>query len=91
MFGPVASPFYSVRFNSAEEIETKGIQPGDVVYCAPKVDEFTHYVFVEKLKQYCQNSTLLYHCMSDTSEQFSGQVSNCAVLSFCLSCLSVLC
>ncbi|XP_041362610.1 uncharacterized protein LOC121378485 [Gigantopelta aegis] len=51
VFGPVASPFYSVRFNSAEEIETKGIQPGDVVYYAPTVEQFTHYVFVERLKK----------------------------------------
>ena len=50
IFGPVQSPFYSVRFNSAADIEALGVSIGDEVYFAPEESEFTTYVFVNQLK-----------------------------------------
>lgn len=49
--GPVASPYYSVRFNTADEIVEKGIQPGMSVFFAPSMTEYTHYVFLAQLQQ----------------------------------------
>lgn len=51
VFGPVSSPWYSLRFNSTEDIANKGIAVGTKMFCAPKVDEYTNFVFVEHLKQ----------------------------------------
>ncbi|XP_071128351.1 H/ACA ribonucleoprotein complex non-core subunit NAF1-like isoform X1 [Mytilus edulis] len=51
VFGPVALPWYSVRFNSLEDITNKEVSIGTKMYCAPKVDQYTNYVFVEHLKQ----------------------------------------
>ncbi|XP_013420485.1 H/ACA ribonucleoprotein complex non-core subunit NAF1 [Lingula anatina] len=51
VFGPVPQPCYSVRFNSAEDIESKGVTVGQVITCAPEVEDLTHYVFVEQLKR----------------------------------------
>ncbi|XP_052070582.1 putative uncharacterized protein DDB_G0282133 [Mytilus californianus] len=51
VFGPVALPWYSVRFNSLEDIINKEVSIGTKMYCAPKVDQYTNYVFVEHLKQ----------------------------------------
>ncbi|XP_061182515.1 H/ACA ribonucleoprotein complex non-core subunit NAF1-like [Saccostrea echinata] len=51
VFGPVGSPWYSVRFNSTKDIEKKSISSGQKVYCAPKVEKLTNYVFVEHLRQ----------------------------------------
>ena len=47
--GPVKMPFYSVRFNSAEDIEEKGIEIGDKIYYAPEEEQFTSFVFVNNL------------------------------------------
>ncbi|XP_048763866.2 uncharacterized protein LOC125671923 isoform X2 [Ostrea edulis] len=51
VFGPVGSPWYSVRFNSTTDIESKSLCCGQKVYCAPKVENLTNYVFVEHLRQ----------------------------------------
>lgn len=51
VFGPVSSPWYSLRFNSTEDIANKGITVGTKMFCAPKVDKYTNFVFVEHLKQ----------------------------------------
>lgn len=50
VFGPVGSPWYSLRFNSHKDIEKKSISCGQKVYCAPKVENLTNYVFVEHLR-----------------------------------------
>ena len=50
VFGPVGMPWYSVRFNSVEDIQKREITVGMKVYCAPRVEELTKYVFVEHLK-----------------------------------------
>ena len=49
VIGPVAQPYYCVRFNSREDIDSKAITNGMDVYYAPKNDTFTSYVFLEQL------------------------------------------
>ncbi|KFV82485.1 H/ACA ribonucleoprotein complex non-core subunit NAF1, partial [Struthio camelus australis] len=51
IFGPVLHPFYVLRFNSSEHIKAKGINVQDSMYFAPSVEDFTQYVFAEKLTQ----------------------------------------
>lgn len=51
VFGPVLHPFYVLRFNSSEHIIAKGITVQDSMYFAPSVEDFTQYIFAEKLKQ----------------------------------------
>ncbi|NXX20036.1 NAF1 protein, partial [Podargus strigoides] len=51
IFGPVLHPFYVLRFNSCEHIKEKGINVQDSMYFAPSVEDFTQYIFAEKLKQ----------------------------------------
>ncbi|XP_019377279.1 PREDICTED: H/ACA ribonucleoprotein complex non-core subunit NAF1, partial [Gavialis gangeticus] len=51
IFGPVSRPFYVLRFNSPEHIKKKGINLKDAVYFAPSVEDFTQYIFAEKLQQ----------------------------------------
>ncbi|XP_049626224.1 H/ACA ribonucleoprotein complex non-core subunit NAF1 [Suncus etruscus] len=51
IFGPVAHPFYVLRFNSSEHIESKGIKIKETMYFAPSMKDFTQYIFTEKLKQ----------------------------------------
>ncbi|NWU94484.1 NAF1 protein, partial [Upupa epops] len=51
IFGPVLHPFYVLRFNSPEHIKAKGINVRDNMYFAPAVEDFTQYIFAEKLKQ----------------------------------------
>ncbi|NWX27704.1 NAF1 protein, partial [Notiomystis cincta] len=51
IFGPVSHPFYVIRFNSSEHIKAKGINVQDSMYFAPSVEDFTQYIFAEKLKQ----------------------------------------
>ncbi|XP_017094500.2 H/ACA ribonucleoprotein complex non-core subunit NAF1 [Drosophila bipectinata] len=48
VLGQVADPLYCVRFNSNKEIKDRGINIGDVVYCAPKT-EHTQFVILSKL------------------------------------------
>lgn len=49
-FGPVKTPWYSVRFNQLENIKAKGVKEGMPVYCAPREDSFTKFVFTDSLK-----------------------------------------
>ncbi|NXU56268.1 NAF1 protein, partial [Turnix velox] len=51
IFGPVLHPFYVLRFNNSEHIKAKGINVQDSMYFAPSVEDFTQYIFAEKLKQ----------------------------------------
>ncbi|XP_053392452.1 H/ACA ribonucleoprotein complex non-core subunit NAF1-like [Mercenaria mercenaria] len=51
VFGPVKTPWYSVRFNEASNIEAKGLKEGMPVFCAPREDSFTKFVFVDSLKR----------------------------------------
>ncbi|NXI85318.1 NAF1 protein, partial [Rhipidura dahli] len=51
IFGPVSHPFYVIRFNSSEHIKEKGINVQDSMYFAPSVEDFTQFIFAEKLKQ----------------------------------------
>ncbi|KFV89437.1 H/ACA ribonucleoprotein complex non-core subunit NAF1, partial [Fulmarus glacialis] len=51
IFGPVLHPFYVLRFNSSEHIKAKGINVQDSMYFAPSLEDFTQYIFAEKLKQ----------------------------------------
>ncbi|NXX92387.1 NAF1 protein, partial [Centropus bengalensis] len=51
IFGPVLHPFYVLRFNNSEHINAKGINVQDSMYFAPSVEDFTQYIFAEKLKQ----------------------------------------
>ncbi|XP_038610984.1 H/ACA ribonucleoprotein complex non-core subunit NAF1 [Tachyglossus aculeatus] len=51
IFGPVSHPFYVLRFNSSEHIEKKSIKLKDTMYFAPSMEDFTQYIFTEKLKQ----------------------------------------
>ncbi|NWU17527.1 NAF1 protein, partial [Cephalopterus ornatus] len=50
IFGPVLHPFYVLRFNSSEHVKEKGINVQDSMYFAPSVEDFTQYIFAEKLK-----------------------------------------
>ncbi|NXD07455.1 NAF1 protein, partial [Nothocercus nigrocapillus] len=51
IFGPVLHPFYVLRFNSSEQIKVKCINVQDSMYFAPSVQDFTQYIFAEKLTQ----------------------------------------
>lgn len=48
VFGPVAEPYYCVRFNSNDQIKEKNICLNQMVYCAPKT-KYTNYVFLAQL------------------------------------------
>lgn len=50
VFGPVSSPLYILRFNSEEQIRSRGLTEGMTVYCAPALKEFTSYILVQQLK-----------------------------------------
>ncbi|TWW59665.1 H/ACA ribonucleoprotein complex non-core subunit NAF1 [Takifugu flavidus] len=50
VFGPVSSPLYILRFNSADQILSKGLMEGLTVYYAPSVKEYTKYILVQELK-----------------------------------------
>ncbi|KAI9193380.1 Gar1/Naf1 RNA binding region-domain-containing protein [Polychytrium aggregatum] len=45
-FGPVARPMYSIRFNSALDIDRERIKVGQSVFCVP---DLVHYVFTQVL------------------------------------------
>ncbi|XP_053364242.1 H/ACA ribonucleoprotein complex non-core subunit NAF1 [Clarias gariepinus] len=51
VFGPVCQPYYILRFNSQEDIEQKELKIKEPVYFAPKIKDFTEYIFVEQIKQ----------------------------------------
>jgi H/ACA ribonucleoprotein complex non-core subunit NAF1 len=48
VIGPVARPFYCVRFNSATHIKQRGVERGMDVFFAPRT-EHTTFVFLEQL------------------------------------------
>lgn len=50
VFGPVSSPLYILRFNSAEQIKSKGLTEGLTVYYAPAIKEYTGYILVQQLR-----------------------------------------
>lgn len=50
MFGPVSSPLYILRFNSVEQIKSKGLTEGLTVYYAPAIKEYTGYILVQQLR-----------------------------------------
>lgn len=50
IFGPVSSPLYILRFNSADQISDKGLKEGLTVYYAPTMKEYTGYILVQELK-----------------------------------------
>ena len=45
-FGPVKQPFYSIRFNSREDLEKLNVAPGESLYFSP---DFSELVKIEKL------------------------------------------
>ncbi|XP_017349749.1 H/ACA ribonucleoprotein complex non-core subunit NAF1 isoform X2 [Ictalurus punctatus] len=51
VFGPVCQPYYILRFNSQEDIEQRDLKIKEPVYFAPKIKDFTEYIFVEQIKQ----------------------------------------
>ncbi|XP_072945165.1 uncharacterized protein [Epargyreus clarus] len=48
VFGQVTEPHYCVRFNSAEHVRARGVQPGADVFVAPHTPH-TNYVFLTDL------------------------------------------
>ena len=50
-FGPVQTPFYSVRFNNEADIDQRNIHVGDKVFYAPDMMEYSNFVFVAQLKK----------------------------------------
>lgn len=51
VFGPVCQPYYVLRFNSHDDIDQKDLKIQDPVYFAPKIKDFTDYVFTERLQK----------------------------------------
>ncbi|KAI4901549.1 hypothetical protein NFI96_013087 [Prochilodus magdalenae] len=51
VFGPVCQPYYVLRFNSHQDIEQRSLGIGEPVFFAPKIKDFTDYVFVEELNR----------------------------------------
>uniref|UniRef100_A0A3B5M7M4 H/ACA ribonucleoprotein complex subunit n=1 Tax=Xiphophorus couchianus TaxID=32473 RepID=A0A3B5M7M4_9TELE len=50
VFGPVCSPLYVLRFNSSDQISSKGLTEGSTVYFAPALKEYTEYILTQQLK-----------------------------------------
>ena len=48
VIGPVTRPYYCVRFNSEEHIQSKNLRKGQQIFFAPKT-EHTTFVFLEQL------------------------------------------
>lgn len=57
-FGPVQTPFYSIRFNMDRDISDKNVHVGDKVFYAPDMMEFSNFVFVAQLKKYVHLSVV---------------------------------
>ncbi|XP_067247049.1 H/ACA ribonucleoprotein complex non-core subunit NAF1 [Chanodichthys erythropterus] len=51
IFGPVCQPYYVLRFNSHDDIDQKDVKVRDPVYFAPKIKDFTDYIFTERLHE----------------------------------------
>jgi H/ACA ribonucleoprotein complex non-core subunit NAF1 len=50
-FGPVQSPFYSIRFNSPEDIAKMNIEQKMTVFYAPEDLDCTKLIFVSQLQK----------------------------------------
>ena len=50
-FGPVQSPYYSVRFRCPKQIHKSGISVGESIFFTPNNTQFTKYVFTHHLMQ----------------------------------------
>ncbi|XP_016414313.1 H/ACA ribonucleoprotein complex non-core subunit NAF1-like isoform X1 [Sinocyclocheilus rhinocerous] len=51
VFGPVCQPYYVLRFNSHDDIDQKDLKIRDTVYFAPKIKDFTDYIFTQVLQK----------------------------------------
>ncbi|CAI8021746.1 H/ACA ribonucleoprotein complex non-core subunit NAF1 [Geodia barretti] len=51
-FGPVRTPFYSIRINSVNDLPSLGITFGDEVYVIPAHPTLTKYVFPQELMKW---------------------------------------
>ncbi|XP_013878208.1 H/ACA ribonucleoprotein complex non-core subunit NAF1 [Austrofundulus limnaeus] len=49
VFGPVASPLYILHFNSEDQINSKGLTQGMLLYYAPSIKEYTGYILTQQL------------------------------------------
>ncbi|XP_063331727.1 H/ACA ribonucleoprotein complex non-core subunit NAF1 [Pelmatolapia mariae] len=50
VFGPVSSPLYVLRFNSVDQIISKGLKEGTTLYYAPAIKEYTGYILTQQLR-----------------------------------------
>nr|DBA29055.1 TPA: hypothetical protein GDO54_009322 [Pyxicephalus adspersus] len=50
IFGPVPHPFYVIRFNSKDHVESTGIELKNNMYYAASVQDFTQYIIPDALK-----------------------------------------
>uniref|UniRef100_A0A3Q2UUI2 H/ACA ribonucleoprotein complex subunit n=1 Tax=Haplochromis burtoni TaxID=8153 RepID=A0A3Q2UUI2_HAPBU len=50
VFGPVSSPMYVLRFNSVDQIISKGLKEGTTLYYAPAIKEYTGYILTQQLR-----------------------------------------
>ncbi|XP_030580478.1 H/ACA ribonucleoprotein complex non-core subunit NAF1-like [Archocentrus centrarchus] len=50
VFGPVSSPLYILRFNSVDQISSKGLKEGTTLYYAPAIKEYTGYILTQQLR-----------------------------------------
>ncbi|XP_067936697.1 H/ACA ribonucleoprotein complex non-core subunit NAF1-like isoform X1 [Watersipora subatra] len=51
-FGPVVSPFYSMRYNTTDNVTNSRLSVGDKIYFAAVQEKsLTNYVFMERLKE----------------------------------------
>lgn len=51
VLGPVAAPYYTVRFNSAQELSERALEPGEPVLYAPLHADVTHYVLEAEIRK----------------------------------------
>ncbi|XP_071504562.1 uncharacterized protein [Diadema antillarum] len=69
IFGPVASPFYSVRFNCPVDIEEHGVRLQTRALFAPQNIDVTQYVFTEQLKK-CRGSDASWKNDEEPPDEF---------------------
>ncbi|KAF6035634.1 NAF1 [Bugula neritina] len=56
-FGPVICPFYSIRYNSVEDINVSDVKVTQTIFYAPKEEKsLTTYVFVDRLRNHIDYS-----------------------------------
>lgn len=51
VLGPVAAPYYTVRFNSAQELTERALEPGEPVLYAPLHADVTQYVLESEVRK----------------------------------------